>query len=354
MMDLFQESRWYFTEQDRVTWYNDVIRKLLVKPRVPRFGIMTQICSTGAQSQSSACDRTVALRTNAEYAVSQGFPADYANPLLLLSDVGNLEMNDECKMCIEDKFESTMEALTAGTKGLFGVMARELQRLLESGTVTDQNELIQLQGLLQQIGTVAQTMNRAAVEEWYSYYVVRGLYVQLGAAGYVGNFAGVMQQLGVPCAIVTGDPTLCAATVTEAEAMAHLANHADNVFSSISTAGAPFPFWSNGDGTGALFEGTFPTGGSGIDMSGTILSGTAYLDLQNYGTDAWAPLYQDYIDPLTPGSMWTTLVETDPVYRWHIAGVTSMSARKLILCCFNFFLPESHQYLDLQTAEMVT
>lgn len=331
-MDLFQEARWYFTEEERVTWYTEVIRKLLIKPRVPRFGILTQICTSGSPlSQSSDCDRTVALRTNETFAVEEGFSADYANPLLLLSDVGGLEMNDQCKICVEEKFEATMERLTAGTTGLFGVMLLELLRLLESGTVTDVDELAKLQRLIEQVGTLEKTVDRAAVEEWYSYYVVRGLYADLGSGSYVETYAGVMELLNLPCLVVTGNATMCPATVTEEEAKVHLANHADNAFSSVTTAGAPFPFWSNGDGTGELFGGTFPVSGSGIDMSGTVLSAAAYLDIENYMSPAWKPLYEGFIDPLTPGSNWTNFVETDPIFRWHLAGVTPMTSRKCIV-----------------------
>lgn len=327
-MDWFQEAGWYFEENDRVTWYNSVIRDLLVKPRLPRFGIMNQVCSSagGDLSQSNACDVNLLLRTNATFAVENGLPASYASPLLLLSDVGNLEMNDPCKICIESAFEATIETLSTSIVGLFGVMFLELQRLAESGTVTNQAQGAQLMALMQQVGALAQTVDRAAVEEWYSYYVVRGLYANLGSPAYAQQYAGFVAQLSAACAVAGAN---CPATISAAQAAQHLLNHADNTFSSVNTAGAPFPFWSNGDGTGDLFGGTQPVGGSGIDMSGTLLSSTAYLDLQNYGTGAWSPLYTNgFIDPFNAASPWNQLVETDPVYRWFIAGVTPMTARK--------------------------
>ena len=328
-MDLFQEARWYFTEKHRVTWYNDVIRKLLVKPRVPRFGIMTQVCSSsgGPLSRSEDCDHIIALRTNKTYAMENNFSSSYTDPLLLLSDVGGLEMNDRCKMCIEQGFEQTMARLTNATIGLFQGMRYELSSLAESGTVKNESDLIKLERLMQQIGTVAETVDRAAVEEFYFYYVVRGLYSQLGADAYVSNYEDSMQLLSIPCNIATGDPNKCPLTVTKEEAMAHLSSHADNTFSSITTAGAPFPFWSQADGTGYLFAGASPIGGSGIDMSGNLSSASLYLD--SYAGD--------YIDPLTPESNWTRFVETDPIYRWFLAGVTPMMSRKF--ACLTLLRP---------------
>ena len=319
-MDLFQESRWYFTEKHRVTWYNDVIRKLLVKPRVPRFGIMTQVCSSsgGPLSQSDDCDHTIALRTNKTYAMENNFSSSYATPLLLLSDVGGIEMNDRCKMCIEQGFEEIMARLTTATTGLFQGIRDGLSSLAESGTVKNESDIIKLEELRQKIGTVAETVDRAAVEEFYFYYVVRGLYTQLGADAYVSNYEDAMQSLSIPCNFVTGDPTKCPLTVTKEEAMVRLSSHADNTFSSVTTAGAPFPFWSESDGTGDLFGGTSPVGGSGIDMSGNLLSASLYLD--SYAGN--------YIDSLSPESKWTAFVETDPIYRWFLAGVTPMTSRK--------------------------
>jgi hypothetical protein len=129
-------------------------------------------------------------------------------------------------------------------------------------------------------------------------------------------------------------------TATPADAQQALLNHADNVFSSVTTAGSPLPMWSEGDGTGNIFEGTSPVSGSGVDMSANLFSLVAYLDLSNYGNaTAWTPLYTNgrdgYADPVTPDGAWTALVEPNPVYAWFMAGLTNAEHRKYALYSFH-------------------
>lgn len=327
-MDLFEEARFYFEENDRVTFYQEIVRTQLVKPRVPRFGIMTQVCtSSSSESSSGACDYTVALRTNATFAEEEGFSPSYANPLLLLDDVGSMEMNHPCRVCIEEKFEATMEQYTSDITKLFEVLSIELKRATLSRTVSEADMPV-FEALTEQMDAI--TVDRTAVEEWYFYYTIRTLYVELGAGPYATTYANFMMsddRLQFLCTLALGNATLCPLTVTPEEARQHLSHHADNTFSSATTAGAPFPFWSQGGE--ALFAGTFPVSGSGVDMSGTVQSAATYLDLDNFGAgmETWSPLYSGgYIEPLS--SAWAELVETDPIYRWFVAGVTNMTARK--------------------------
>lgn len=61
-------------------------------------------------------------------------------------------------------------------------------------------------------------------------------------------------------------------------------------------------------------QGTSPVSGSGIDLSGTDFSSTQYLGLiasQNIVADPTSAEFQ-------------TFVETDPIYRWFVAGETEM------------------------------
>jgi hypothetical protein len=265
--------------------------------------------------------------------MENGYPADYANPLALFSDIGNFENNEPCKICIEEGYEETLKLLTSLTKSAFSVLFLELKRLFDSGTVSDASEVARLELLLQQVGEIAQSIDRPAVESFYAYYVTRSLYAALGASSYVRNYAAFMKSLGAACLVATGNATLCPANVTQQEATEALLGHADNRFSSLSTAGAPFPFWD--EAGAALFSGTFPVGGSGVDMSGTVLAMTVYLNLENYATSSWRPLRSDgtgiYVNPFTNDTLWNLLVETDPVYRWFIAGVTPMTSRKFVL-----------------------
>jgi hypothetical protein len=70
-MDLFQESRRSFDETDRVTWYEEVSHKLLVKPRLLRFGIMQTSCP-------AECATVLRLRNDADYAKEMGYPREFA------------------------------------------------------------------------------------------------------------------------------------------------------------------------------------------------------------------------------------------------------------------------------------
>ena len=67
-MDFFREANWFFDytgpestpvsasdpppKQDlyRRTWFNDLIRPRVVKPRIPRFGAMTNLCPVQCQA----------------------------------------------------------------------------------------------------------------------------------------------------------------------------------------------------------------------------------------------------------------------------------------------------------------
>ena len=315
-MDLFQEARWFFDDTDKITWYNEVIRKLLLKPRIPRFGIMVNNCP-------AQCANILALRTNEEYAVSQGYPDSYADPLMLFDDIGSMEMNDPCKQCIEESFETTMTSLTAYVKGSFGVLAAEMVRLLESGTVTDADDQTELQLRAQQYGGLAASTTRADVEDFYTYATTRSLYAQFGTSDYVTSYSAFMNLLLEGCETSTDSLQCPPASVDALTAANALLTHADSDFSSVNTAGSPFPFWSTGDGTGALFEGSSPVSGSGVDLSGDTFSLGEYLDLENIrNLTVWDPQYSaGYADPITPDTTWTEMVESNPVYKWFMASL---------------------------------
>ena len=81
------------------------------------------------------------------------------------------------------------------------------------------------------------------------------------------------------------------------------------------TFGAPFPFWSSPDGLGNLFAGTYPVGGSGINMSAPFDSLATYLDLEHKNEAGnWRPLFYDYrkeegyVDPLGNDVLWQSMV----------------------------------------------
>jgi hypothetical protein len=108
-MDLFQEARWFFDETDRVTWCQEVVRKLMIKPRLKRFGIMQTSCPS-------------------DFVEEMGYPRDFSQPFGLFADIENMELNNPCRECIKTNFEITMQSLQGYVTSAFGVLAMELGR----------------------------------------------------------------------------------------------------------------------------------------------------------------------------------------------------------------------------------
>lgn len=309
-MDLFQESRWFLDSTDRLTWYDNAIRKELVKTRVPRFGVMSQVCtSTGALSTGAYCDKTMQLRQNETYAVEQGYPKSYANPLSLFLDISDMEFSNRCKICMEGAWDESMKKLTEAVIGLFFVLDIELQKLIKNGTDSNTVELAK------KVAAIRVDLDRTQVEEYYTHQTIRALYSQIGAEFYKASYEEFSPQLTPLC----NSNIVCPPEVlTVQEAQQHLINFADNEFSSITTAGSPFPFWSNGNGTGIFMGGTSPVSGSGLNLAGTPLSAAKYLDLENYGTAKWS-LFNSSSGVLDPTHQ---LLVNDPVFKWFTAGQT--------------------------------
>lgn len=325
-MDLFQEARWFFDETDKVTWHQELIHGSLVRPRIPRFGVMQQNCQ-------AKCGELMMLRMDQDFADSQGYPADYANPLSLFADIGNMELNNPCRACIDSNFESTLTDLFGYASQALGVLTIELNRA--AGTLAEGSaELGNVQGLIVNLQSILGGLTKRDIEDFYRMYVTRGLYAQLGTEAYLAGY-GRLEQLLQLCQA----PLVCPpVTITPEQAAAQLLAHADNTFSSVTTAGSPLPFWGQADGTGYMFEGNSPVSGSGVDMSADIFSLIAYLDLTNYGQATWAPLYEGgsagFADPTS--ATWAALVDVNPVYAWFMAGETPADNGTLRALCGGF------------------
>ncbi|CAB9518817.1 Protein patched homolog 1 [Seminavis robusta] len=323
-MDFFQETRTYFKEVDRVTWYHGVVRGAAIRPRVLRFGILQQHCLGLEEGQSDACKVQAGLRLNPDFAEQMGYPREYANPLGLIGDVGSLELSDNCRICIEESLEAKMEKLQHElVVPFFSVLARELRRFQQ--TLADPEELAQVDDLATKAEKIAKKVDKRAVEDFYYYQVLRSTYAELGAEAYQSAYNQLITPDAVPLDCST---SACPKfNITLEDSKQALRNHADNTFSSITTAGSPLPAWSESDGSGIMLQGFNPVGGSGVNMSADTLSAVAYLDLVNYrNTSAWNPLYANsYADPLNDPN-WVPLVETNPVYAWFMAGETEMTA----------------------------
>jgi hypothetical protein len=227
-------------------------------------------------------------------------------------------MNDPCRMCIEVAYTKSIEDIYAGLIPTFQVIALELGRAAAAST--DPSTAKDLVDLATKAGQLSTTITTNDVEEFYFYYVTRGVYAALGSASYVANYQNPFLQAAIATCLEFGDVLglVCpeSDTVTLAEAGAALLRHADNTFSSVTTAGAPYPLWSEGDGTGALFRGSSPVGGSGIDMSQDLASAAVYLNITLYRQPGWSPLYDGgaagFADPTS--DTWKALVDKNPTY----------------------------------------
>ena len=306
-MDLFKEARWYFSEAQRLKWYKEGIRDLLLKPRLPRFGIMAKQCGR-------ECIRVLFLRQS------------QSKPLELFADLGNMEFNDPCRVCIEDKYTTRMEEIFIQVTETFESLSNELLRHDTSLELNQETaaKKTQLQDLASKLRMLKEGMTHDAIVDFFSYYVARELYSELGADVFMENYKSFEEaieechakkdELDLVCPVLPS-------ALTKSRAKTLLLDHADGSFSSVSTAGAPYPFWSNADGTGALFAKTserklYPISGSGINMSADMESLTTYLAvLAARGTNSYA-------DPSATDLEWSEKVEANPYYAWFMASVT--------------------------------
>ena len=210
-------------------------------------------------------------------------------------------MNDPCRICIEDNYIATIQELTEAVGPVFSGIAVGLQDYMQkTGDASFMEKA-------QQAAFLAKTITTNDVEDFYFYYVTRSVYAELGAPLYVEKYAivgEIVQTCEQGAALNLNLTCPKSASVDETQAKYALFNHADAPFSSVTTSGAPFPLWSKGDGTGYLFEGDSPVGGSGIDMSAPLDSLAGYL----FSTI----LYNTTIDPTS--ATWTSQVETNPFY----------------------------------------
>lgn len=313
-MDLYKEARWYMTETDRLTWYEKGIQANVIKPRIPRFGIMQNDCATATQ-----CGPLLQQR------ISSG------EALLLFGDLTAMSMSDPCRICIETTFEARMEQGAAGVTDLFGLIAQHLSASAAAFAAVPETQakMLEIAGKASSIYTKMSENGREMFEEFTTYYTTRALYTQLGAEQYLSTYndvhaavtgvGGTMTDLTTRLLEFVAQPSDLADPVIfrnagAAVAAKDLAAHADGSFWSVNTAGNPYPFEIPAVTPAPGFKS--PVGGSGLDLSGQILSMSAHLDAGNAGNlEVWAP---GSPDPNSDG--WINLVESDPIYKWFMAG----------------------------------
>ena len=266
-MDFFKEAKWFMTESDRVSWYNQGIQDNVVTPRIGRFGIMS------SETCKQFCGEIISNRAN--------------DLLKLFSDMTSLELNHPCRICIESSFETTIKKFTSTATIVFNTMNRKLVET--RATLKNDIEKTDLTKIIQQVDNITRKLNRGAIEEFFKYYVTRQLYQKLGGNVYKEKLKKMQSE----------EPLLPSVTPDDDD----LLHHADSAFDSNNTMGYPFPKGWGG-----------PNGGSGISLGGNPFNMASYI------------LNTAYVNISDPD--WVTKVESDPVYSWFIAGETSMVARE--------------------------
>jgi hypothetical protein len=86
-MDLWVEMKDYFTETDRVSWYQKAITDKVINPRTGKFGTLV----------SEACQQ--ACGPLLLYRFSRG------ETLSLFSDLTAMNMNDPCRICVDTNYD---------------------------------------------------------------------------------------------------------------------------------------------------------------------------------------------------------------------------------------------------------
>lgn len=211
------------------------------------------------------------------------------------------EMNHPCRICIEEQYTFTIQRLKDSVVPAFAGLAIGL-----SAAATNNTDAALIAAKAQ---SLVITITSNDLVDFLFYYSVRSVYAGLGADAYAATYSLLSEAIET-CQLAAGlVSTLVCPTdlrVDREQATRALLNHADAAFSSITTAGAPFPIWSEADGTGYLFAGNSPVGGSGIDMSGEIDSLGTYLNITLL---AGRPMD-------TNTTEWVDLVKKNPIYAY--------------------------------------
>lgn len=289
-MDLWVESKNYFTELDRVSWYQKVVTDLIINPRVGKFGTLV------SEDCQLVCGSLL------YYRFSRG------ESLLLFSDLTGMRMNDPCKICVDTNYEANMDELTIGAKSFLGAMLATVQKY---------NNDTSYDTLLAKISTALASIDRTTIEEFTKYYVARSLYAELGANSYISAYTNVNALIGGLLPTLTQraqEMNVSEVTIAQMDLLAH----ADAPFSSLNTAGNPLPL----PGFGGA-----PFGGSGMNLSGDLLGSIKDLAVSDPFDLITLNLNPPNWNPVDPSSeTWQLQVETDPIYQWFIGGQDEITA----------------------------
>jgi hypothetical protein len=218
-------------------------------------------------------------------------------------------MNDQCRICIETTYEKVIDQMKSSIPLLFKSIVGALKQSVDAGAFgSDAGAQVKAEDIITKLGLVSESITTTDIEDFFFYYVTREVYASLGYSEYLKLYAALPPVIAAcEAAAASGLPAVCPPTnITADDAKQALRNHTDAEFSSVTTAGAPFPFWSAEDGNGILFLGNFPVGGSGVNMSNTMTSASEFLNSTLLAGGVLNPTSNE----------WAQSVETNPMYSY--------------------------------------
>lgn len=321
-MDLFYEANWFFNESSRLYWYNELIVKQLAMPRINRFGILMTSCHP---NETNVCEDLINYRLQ-----NDDINSTLYNPSSLIGDVGNLELSNKCRICLEENYTETIHDIHVAWNVTLTLLDRELNRSENNdpnikADIGSYIQLKQTQYYVREL--IKKNITKNDIDEFHYYYTIRSLYASLGYPTYMSNYKR-LEELFTSCiafGALMGFTHCPSINTSKEEAIQALKNHADHTYSSITTGGVPYPMYgAPGDGTTYLLTGNEPVSGSGVNMSGTITSTLIYFDFSNYNISSdnntvsnstWNPPYYStdgFINFSSP--QWKSMILTNPMF----------------------------------------
>ena len=287
-MDFFKEANWYFTEEDRKTWYFEGIVKKLIIPRIGRVGIMLS-----PQCQKE-CGEIIKKRD------------EQKRKLKLFSDIAVMEKNDLCNICINEKYDEIISRLTHFAKSTLEALEKTSASLLNNnGTKTNPS--------LDTMKKIRNNINIDTVKEYFSFYTTRQLFGVLAGDTYNVGY-GIFYSM---CKYMQGTdnstdnsikcpPILNSTSISMSKIWG---DYADSAFSSsVATYGSPLPFFSS---VGEIFNGTEQLGGgSGVNLTGNDTK--AFINLKVAQHEDWKSEFDQF-----------------PLYKWFDSQENKMAGSKL-------------------------
>lgn len=340
-MDLYKETGWAFKESDKITWFQFVVREKILNPRLPRFGMLVSECE-------DECGTIVEKRAD--------------EPFKLFSDVDDLEMNHECRECFERESPKRMIKLHKEFVQTMNIMREELKKV--AAQTNDQTIKAKANDMSNKCGQLADSVTQHEIQDFYSYYVIRGLYEKLGSTDIQTAYKKYKPIVDKCKELKKGGLEVsCPDKVGYDTASDWVYKHVDSpVAKGTNFLGSYLPFWNE---EGVMFgPGKLgPIYGIGMNFSGDNDSFMHYMDLGNYSTSEWNPKFKSNKDGLIDldDPVFVDMIIHSPMWQWFMAGLTPAEPGsgkpfmcKVIRCKQSLRHSLTHRLFGLQCAAMRT